>query len=322
MEVKVTKCANGHYYDVNKYDACPHCGAGEFVAKEPQKKKFSLFKNNATKSKEKKTESMQFSKEVVKQAEDLVCEDVETVGAYGANQLQADDVETQGVFAATANAESAEDKVAESPRFESADLTTGFFSAPVEAEKPSATPVVESSPAPADCDVKTTGFFSMGATTETKTESLLEQVQAVTDDNDAKTTGFFAPKKAANHTEQNVQQPPVGWLVCLTGKHIGKDYRIFAGKNSIGRTEENAVALLGETGVSREKHAWVIFEPKKQEFFLKSGNESGLVYLNEESVFDITSLHTGDILELGNVKMVFVALCGENFNWNNYINKE
>ena len=146
-------------------------------------------------------------------------------------------------------------------------------------------------------------------------------IQNATDDNDAKTTGFFAPKKTSENIEQKVQQPPVGWLVCLTGKHIGQDYHVFAGKNSIGRTDANAVALLGEPSVSREKHAWVIFEPKKQEFFLKSGDESGLVYLNEESVFDIAPLHTGDVLELGDVKMVFVALCGEKFSWNDYMNR-
>ena len=136
------------------------------------------------------------------------------------------------------------------------------------------------------------------------------------------TSYLFYYKKTTDTTEQSVKQPPVGWLVCLTGKNIGKDYRVFAGKNSIGRTEDNTIALLGETSVSRGKHAWVIFEPKKQEFFLKSGDESGLVYLNEENVFDTTPLHSGDLLELGEVKMVFVALCGEKFNWKDYINKE
>ena len=290
MEVKVTKCANGHYYDVNKYDACPHCGAGKFVAKEPEKRKFGFFRRGDTTSPEKKAKSIQFSREIATHADELICEDVETVGTYSTTRMPEDDVETQGVFASPA----VPDMLAK--------------------EQPLA------SPCTVDSDL-TTGFFSSSTPAETKTPSLQEQVNAATDDNDVKTTGFFVPKKPAGDITPNIPQPPVGWLVCLTGKHIGKDYRIFAGKNSIGRTADNAIALSDETSVSREKHAWVIFEPRKQEFYLKSGDESGLVYLNDENVFDIAPLHTGDVLELGEVKMVFVELCGEKFSWNDYINK-
>ena len=74
--------------------------------------------------------------------------------------------------------------------------------------------------------------------------------------------------------------------------------------------------------MSRDKHAWVIFEPRKQKFYLKPGDGSGLVYLNDENVFDTTALHSGDVLELGDVKLVFIALCGESFNWADYISKE
>ena len=297
MEVKVTKCANGHYYDVNKYDVCPHCGAGEFVAKETQKRKFGLFKRADAKPIENKPESVQPSREIAKQAEDLICEDVET----------------QGVFSNSVNTS----VPVANPSAEDADATTGFFSAAAEEEKSYAVPAVQSETVLRD-DV-TVGIFTAGVAAEEKTSTLLEQVKAATDDNDVKTTGFFAPQKSADSVQQTVQQPPVGWFVCITGKNVGRDYRVFSGKNSIGRTEDNAIALLGETSVSREKHAWVIFEPKKREFYLKSGDESGLVYLNDENVFDVVPLHTGDILELGDVKMVFVALSGEKFNWNDYI---
>ena len=298
MEVKVTKCANGHYYDVNKYDVCPHCGAGEFGAKETQKRKFGLFKRADAKPIENKLESVQPSREISKQAEDLICEDVET----------------QGIFSDSVNAS----VHVVNPCVEEADATTGFFAA-AEEENSYVVPAVQSETVLRD-DV-TVGVFAEGVAAEAKTNTLLEQVKAATDDNDVKTTGFFAPQKSADSIRQTMQQPPVGWLVCLTGTHVGKDYRVVSGKNSIGRTDDNAIALPGELSVSREKHAWVIFEPKKQEFYLKSGNESGLVYLNDENVFDVVPLHTGDVLELGDVKMVFVALCGEKFNWNNYIKK-
>ena len=175
MEVKVTKCENGHYYDMNKYDTCPHCGAGEFVAKEPQKKKFGFFKKDSAKLPEKKSEPIQVSKEFVKPAEDLICEDVETVGAYSSEQVQTEDVETQGVFTTTTTTKrNVEVPAEESPSFESSDLTTGFFAPSTDEKKPEVAPVAESSSVPSDCDVKTTGFFSIGSAPEKKTGSLLD----------------------------------------------------------------------------------------------------------------------------------------------------
>ena len=49
MEVRVTKCQNGHYYDANKHPVCPHCGSSSILEgiamEQPKTKKgMQLFK--------------------------------------------------------------------------------------------------------------------------------------------------------------------------------------------------------------------------------------------------------------------------------------
>lgn len=359
MEVKVTKCENGHYYDVNKYQNCPHCGAGEFTATvKTQKKLFGFMKKDTAKPTADLPNSLQFSKEIVQQSVDLLYEDVKTTGAYISEQLPVEDVKTSGIFvSAPAEGRASMENYPRAEVDDKNDVTTGYFATATETEQSANLPAMQSESAGQDSNTKTTGFFAVTSEFEQKVDSratpgettvqdsdvktmgffsaqtinekqtgLLEQVKAVTDDNDAKTTGFFAVKEPAVNTETcekvSSTQLPVGWLVCIAGKNVGVDYRVFVGKNSIGRSTENAIDLSGETSVSREKHAWVIFEPKKQEFFLKPGDGNSLVYLNDENVFDTVPLHNGDILELGNVKLLFVALCGPNFSWDNYLDKE
>lgn len=326
MEVKVTKCANGHYYDTNKYEVCPHCGAGEFATTEPPKKRFGFLglgkKPTESHPAETKPTSISIPREEPRQGTDLVCEDVETTGTYApATDLPVEPVQTQGVFSTpTQETLTTGCVLTDLPDAAEDDgVTTGFFAARNEPASPAPVsepeqPVVPTPVVPAP--------------------SLHAQVLAATDDNDAKTTGFFATKTPVQESAAPVSeaeqpaatvsapaQPPVGWLVCLSGKHIGTDYRLFAGKNSIGRNADNSVCLDGETSVSRDKHAWAIFEPRKQEFFLKPGDESGLVYLNGDNVFDTVPLHDGDVLELGEVKLRFVALCGPSFNWADYMSR-
>ena len=44
--------------------------------------------------------------------------------------------------------------------------------------------------------------------------------------------------------------PVVGWLVCVTGPNTGRDYRLFARINTIGRAEKNDVCLKGDNTIS------------------------------------------------------------------------
>jgi hypothetical protein len=110
-------------------------------------------------------------------------------------------------------------------------------------------------------------------------------------------------------------EPVVGWLVCIEGPDRGHDFRLHAAKNFIGRSPAMDVSLSGDETVSREKHGVVTFEPKRASFWLAPGESSGLVYCNGEIVHAAMELKPGDVVEVGQSKLVLVAFVGEAFRW-------
>jgi hypothetical protein len=109
--------------------------------------------------------------------------------------------------------------------------------------------------------------------------------------------------------------PVVGWLVCVEGPERGRDYRLHTERNFIGRAPTMDVAITGDATVSRENHAVVSFNPKRQTFRLAPGDSRGLVYLNDEEVTLAVELNPYDRIELGETTLLFVPFCGESFSW-------
>ena len=110
-------------------------------------------------------------------------------------------------------------------------------------------------------------------------------------------------------------EPVVGWLVCIEGPDRGRDFRLHAEKNFIGRSSDMDVCIPGDETVSRDKHGIVIFDPRKSVFWTLPGDSAGLVYLNGEVVHAPTQLKQDDVLELGRTKLVLIAFCGEKYQW-------
>lgn len=109
--------------------------------------------------------------------------------------------------------------------------------------------------------------------------------------------------------------PVVGWLVCVKGPERGHDYRLHSEKNFVGRGDGMDVRIAGDGAISRENHAVVSFDPKKETFRLLPGDGRGLVYLNGEEVITPTALAAGDRIELGESELMFVPLCDGRFSW-------
>ena len=51
--------------------------------------------------------------------------------------------------------------------------------------------------------------------------------------------------------------------------------------------------------LAAEKHAVILFDPKKSAFWLQPGDGSGLVYLNGELVHSPSALKPDDVIEVG-----------------------
>lgn len=143
------------------------------------------------------------------------------------------------------------------------------------------------------------------------------------DTNDYKTAGFapaandgYAPTMPLNFREEKTAVRPVtGWLVCIDGKEKGKDYRLHADINYIGRSKTNDVVLGSDPTVSRERHAMLAYDNRGKMFFFAPANGSSLVRQNGRPVLSTVELKSGDRLEIGEGTYLFVPLCGENFEW-------
>ncbi|GAB6088121.1 FHA domain-containing protein [Alkaliphilus crotonatoxidans] len=126
------------------------------------------------------------------------------------------------------------------------------------------------------------------------------------------------PPKALDVEEELLKEiiPPVcGWIVCIEGSRVGKDYKIKEGKNFIGRADDMDIQILGDNKISRRNHAIIVYDPKKRNFVLLPGDASGIAYLNNEAVYVPTPLSPYDVIELGRCKFLFAPFCGEHFEW-------
>lgn len=124
---------------------------------------------------------------------------------------------------------------------------------------------------------------------------------------DKKTVGIYHKKIGID--------PVAGWLVCTEGADRGRDYRIRSGRNFIGRSEKMDIHITGDRTISRERHATVIYDPKKNAYLINPGDSREMVYLNGDGVYSATEIKAHDIIELGETKLMFIPLCGEEFKW-------
>ncbi|EKQ51000.1 MULTISPECIES: FHA domain-containing protein [unclassified Clostridium] len=109
--------------------------------------------------------------------------------------------------------------------------------------------------------------------------------------------------------------PVCGWLVCIQGTRVGKDYKIKSGKNFIGRADDMDVQIIGDNDIATRNHAIIVYDPKKKNNVLLPGDSSGIAYLNGEPAYMPSELSAYDVIELGKSKFLFVPFCGEHFEW-------
>lgn len=107
--------------------------------------------------------------------------------------------------------------------------------------------------------------------------------------------------------------PVVGWLVCTEGNDKGKDFRLHAGNNFVGRSSDRDV-YLHDQSISR-KHFSVSYDQRKDRWFISMGEGKEIIYVNDEPIGSMTSLKKGDLIEVANTKLVFIPLEQEYVKW-------
>lgn len=117
-------------------------------------------------------------------------------------------------------------------------------------------------------------------------------------------------------SQEGEVDPVVAWLVVLAGPGRGSSVKLGYGQNSLGRDREERCSLdFGDASISRQKHCFVIYEPRKREYFLRPGDSANLTYLNGDLVTEPKPLAEGSKIEIGKTTLLFVPFCGPDFDW-------
>ncbi|MEL6751155.1 MAG: FHA domain-containing protein, partial [Pseudomonadota bacterium] len=112
-------------------------------------------------------------------------------------------------------------------------------------------------------------------------------------------------------------EPVVAWVVVTSGPGRGNSRAMRYGMNSVGRDSSERVALdFGDEAISREAHAYLVYDDQQQDYYIQHGGKSNLVRVNSKPVLAPVELVHGDRIEIGNTELMFVPLCSDTFNWN------
>ena len=137
-------------------------------------------------------------------------------------------------------------------------------------------------------------------------------------EDESEMTKLIGPARRGARAEgESAETDPItGWLVIVGGPGRGNARRLGYGQNSLGRDKSERVCLdFGDASISRSKHCFVLYEPRKRQFLVRPGDGANLTYLNGEVLADARPLKAGDSIELGATKLRFVPLCGPEFDW-------
>lgn len=325
-------CENNHFFDIDEFDVCPMCGSSVKRQKSivpqdvPQKKKAKeVFRAFGLFERRKEEPTVVPDEPPFVQKPPYYDVDTPTDGVYRGNGKDNNgDVETQGKYSVgsgTINDDSDETlgKYGENEwlDYSSADEDD------VESKTDNGVGYVRDNQSIDDADDSEKFDENLE-----ETIPLSDVIKKVSANSDGHTTGYFSSmtkiknEEKAKPKESFNSEPIVGWLACVGGLNFGECFSLFSGRNSIGRNSTNEVCINKDESVSRDKHAFIIYEPEHREFVLQPGDGRQLTYLNGASVYSVTKIKNKDIIKIGNTKLMFVPLCDSTFSWEDYLTKE
>ncbi len=124
---------------------------------------------------------------------------------------------------------------------------------------------------------------------------------------------------AEDATSSAMDDPPVGWLVVVSGPGQGNYMAIGNGSNSVGRDERERVCVdFGDELISRSDHSTITYDPRGKKFYLQHGAGKNLTYLEGKPVLAPTELPGFSRITIGNTELLFIPLCCDQFDWDDY----
>lgn len=130
-----------------------------------------------------------------------------------------------------------------------------------------------------------------------------------------------APAEGATSPSQQsdpMADPVSGWLVVVEGPGKGNYLKLGYGQNSIGRNPTERVSVnFGDSQISRQNHATISYDPRGNQFYIQPGSGTNMTYLDGQPapVLQPMVLPPLSTIVIGDSKLRFVPLCGEDFSW-------
>jgi hypothetical protein len=116
------------------------------------------------------------------------------------------------------------------------------------------------------------------------------------------------PKKTVVMQEAS-QAPVVGWLVALTGKHKGTDFRLREGKNIVGSDPECEIVLLDDFISSKHANIKYVAKDAERVFIITDLDSTNGTFLNDsQEPVAREELVDNDMVTFGQTKMKFKCL--------------
>ncbi len=116
--------------------------------------------------------------------------------------------------------------------------------------------------------------------------------------------------------------PVVGWLVCVSGTEMGRDFKVHSDNNYIGRSEKMDICIRGDETISRENHATITYDSLDRVFYFTPGEGRSIVRLNGKALLMTSEIKAYDRVSLGKTELVFIPLCSEGFDWSDFVKEE
>ena len=115
---------------------------------------------------------------------------------------------------------------------------------------------------------------------------------------------------------ESMADPVTGWLVVTKGPGKGHTLPLGLGRNEVGRAATAKVVLdFGDGQVSRNAHAYVTYDDEARDWYIQQGGGRNLVRLDDRPVLEPTSLPARSVIRIGATHLLFIPLCGKDFDW-------
>lgn len=129
---------------------------------------------------------------------------------------------------------------------------------------------------------------------------------------------------SVNGAPQEEMDPVVGWLVAVDGPAKGRDFRVYNGNNSLGRSEACRIYVQDDPEISAKQatHITITYDHKENRYYIVPNPLVRSLVRTQKSPLDPeelllvpTVLEPHHIIYVGGSKLMFVPFCNEVFRW-------